>query len=381
MTVPDEQTEAAGVARGTHRNVALDGIRGLAVLLVSVSHASVPIVKLGGTVGVTVFFVLSGYLITTLLFTEQARRGAISLGKFYLRRVLRLLPALAVALVAGVVLVAVLGSGSGSGRAAAAAGVTLLYVNNIVRFNHVSVFPFGTYWSLSMEEQFYLVWPVLLILGRALRRRTFVVMCAVAAVASLAARFVGRIDTTAGYERAYYLPYTNAWALLIGVIVAAYLAEARPRVPAWTPNVALLGLIATATVLGLSSGLREHADPQTYLLRLIAGPIAAGFAILLIVSAVSGSASRTWMRHRILVYFGGISYGLYLWDGILDETLTNRFGGSSFKNLLFGSIATVLAVGAAALSRRYVEEPFLRLKDRLGADRHGDPAAAIDSPS
>ena len=138
----------------------LDGLRALAVVLVMGSHFNLPGFSSGGFVGVTLFFVLSGYLITSVLVAERHAIGSVSLRRFYLRRAARLLPALAVLLVVvGGSLVAMDAAG------VAAAGVTsaALYVSNLAVAAGVNTGPLEHTWSLAIEEQFYLVWPAVLL--------------------------------------------------------------------------------------------------------------------------------------------------------------------------------------------------------------------------
>jgi peptidoglycan/LPS O-acetylase OafA/YrhL len=158
--------------RTTARRAELDGIRCFAVLAVFMAHSGYHGFSFGA-LGVTVFFVLSGYLITTLLTNEWRRDGRFSFGRFYARRVLRLYPALIVLLVVGALFYRDLGDGgtfAGYLRAAAAAGLYFQdFVWGLTGSAHGG---FGNTWSLAVEEQFYIVWPLVLVglLGLGWRR-------------------------------------------------------------------------------------------------------------------------------------------------------------------------------------------------------------------
>lgn len=355
MTVTRDETSAFAPAGTDERNPALDGLRGLAVLLVTGSHAGIPVVRYGGTVGVTLFFVLSGYLITTLLLDERSLRN------FYVRRALRLLPALVTVLFGGTALA--LAFGFDPADTVFAAGATFFYVNNFSPWFDRPMGPFANLWSLSMEEQFYLLWPlVLLLAGRARSRRVLVATVVVAAV-SLVARFAGPVTTREGYRAAAELPHYNAWALLAGCALALALARGwRPRLPAAAPVAALLLVFAAASPMGLVTGLREDASATSYLLRLAAGPVAAVAAVVLLCHAAG--RGRTWspLCHPVLLFFGSISYALYLWHGVFDHVFGRQWGSTGLPGLAVGTASAALAVGVAVLSRRYVEAPFLRRK-------------------
>jgi peptidoglycan/LPS O-acetylase OafA/YrhL len=202
---------------------ALDGLRGIAILSVLGSHVS-PSIVVGGGAGVDLFFVLSGFLITCLLVAEWDRNERISLSKFYARRALRLFPALFVYLVGCYVLAAIFQQGAP--REATQKGVfyALFYVANWARVNHVSLGLAETTWSLSIEEQFYIFWPLLLILGlKYLSRRTLVkVVLALVAVVTL--HRLGLAMRGADYARVYNGSDTRADGLLMGCALAMFVS-------------------------------------------------------------------------------------------------------------------------------------------------------------
>ncbi len=333
------------------------------MLLVTVSHAGVPLLKYGGIAGVTLFFVLSGYLITSILLREHDSTGAISLRSFYMRRVLRLLPALFVALAVGSVLFLALGESVKSTLFAAGAGS--LYMADIAGpLGWVHLGPFATYWSLAVEEQYYLVWPLLLLLLlRHARREWVIFFTLVLATASLASRFAGPITTPHGYGIASYFFTTNVWAILLGSALALFLTvRKRVALPPWAPMSAAIVLLSASSVLGLRHGLHDQANATTYIVRLGVAPIAAACGLVLVLACLD--ATPTWVNLPILRFFGRISYALYLFMGILDYTFGRLIGDSGFRGLVAGSISAVLATGLAVVSWKYVESPFMRRKAR-----------------
>ena len=347
------------------RVLALDGVRGLAVLLVTISHAGFPLLKLGAPVGVTLFFVLSGYLITGLLLDEHTSSGRVELRRFYGHRALRLLPALFLLLAVWVPLALAVGR---SGTDVAHDGLAALFY-----FGNVTTWEVGDLahtWSLSLEEQFYLIWPAVLLLTlRRGNRRAVMAVATAGVVLSLGLRFLAfDWHTSTGYANAYYLPHTTAWAILAGVLLAAAVRE-WPAIlaPRHAVAVSLVGLLTAGSVLGMTDGV-VHSG-LNYGPRLVAGPIAAVFAIVLIWGVTTREAPG-WSVHPVTVFFGAISYGLYLWHGTLIGLVESVTGSGDFVHLAVGSGCAVAATAVAWASHRWVETPFLRLKDRDAPESH-----------
>jgi peptidoglycan/LPS O-acetylase OafA/YrhL len=122
----------------------------------------------------------------------------------------------------------------------------------------------------------------------------------------------------------------------------------------------------------LRTGFYEHATPTTYVVRLIVSPIAAVLAVVLVTDAVTTQHLSRIFTHRFLLFFGAISYALYLWHGILDHVLGAEFGSRGVRGLATGSTAALIAIVLAVLSYRFVERPFLLLKRRF--ERNDAPA-------
>lgn len=324
---------------------ALDGARAVAVALVFARHGF-PESTFPGGLGVDVFFVISGFLITRILLREYDRDGTIHLRQFYVKRLLRLYPAL---LLVVVVFVALWWLVSGSLRNnLLQSAVAVSYTSNIfVTLRESGLGHLGHTWSLAMEEQFYLVWPpiLLLLLRRRMRRQTIVLILAIAATASLA----GWILTGNDYP---YNPLTKAGALIIGCIAALMVAKK----PAQNTLLAYLGLaVITLAFIAESTGLLQ----RTWTMPLV---ILGVVPVILHLSFGRGIMVRG-LSARWIAYLGVISYGLYLWHYPIMWAL--RYS-STLPDFAVTAIALVLTFAAAALSFHFVERPALRLKERIG---------------
>jgi len=329
----------AGPAASSHFNYRseLDGIRGIAIALVVISHALHPtrILEGGGFVGVTLFFVLSGFLITSILVEEHRGTGQISLRRFYERRVRRLAPALIVFLAAFLAWSAVAGLDRGPDVLAA-----LFYVGDVVQASGGTLHELGHLWSLAVEEQFYMVWPLALIgllaLGRERPRAVMIVIVGFAIWRLIV--FVA----TLSWQRVYFGPDTVAVALLAGAAFAITpIRLDRPRV---------VGAAGLVVLLILASTLNHSTAPSATILLLLGIPLAAGASVALL----AGAASLTYLSSRPLAWLGGISYALYLWHTALNGVLELDYGWDVGPRLL----AIPLAVAISAMSLRFVERPF-----------------------
>ncbi|MCZ7527259.1 MAG: acyltransferase [Acidimicrobiia bacterium] len=345
---------------------ALDGVRGLSVLAVMGYHASLSFLK-GGFLGVDAFFVLSGFLITTLLMEEWRGRGGVSLRDFYARRALRLLPAVVLVLLAVAVYAAAFAE---RGEAAAIwpeAGSTLLYVANWFRV--FTDAPFGFHlthtWSLAIEEQFYVVWPLLLLglllLGLSRRARLGVAAAgaALSAVAMVALTGAGAHDIV----RAYYGTDTRAQSLLIGCVVG--LVATGGILPASARALRRLrtgALVGGAFVLVLWVGV-SLSSPFLYRGGFTLEALAVALVVTHLLVAPAGLAARA-LALGPLVWVGRVSYGLYLWHWPAFLVLSRDRLGLSFWPTTAVRVAVTFAL--AAVSFYAVERPMLALKARFG---------------
>lgn len=319
----------------------LDGLRGIAILLVIAFHFTGQ--PFGGGYGVDLFFVLSGFLITTLLLEERDATGRVSLGNFYVRRARRLFPALAALLCAYLVYNAILGR-----NAFATVADYGLYFGNIyfVVSHKADNTGLGHLWSLAQEEQFYLLWPcVLLIVARA-RRPVYLITALVLAL--VAYRFA-LILHGADMNRLYRAPDTHSEGLLLGAGLA-FLRQRGFGAGEWAGK---LGL--ALTIPPLLAGDWE-----------IGLPIFELGAVLLVAAAVGDTDIARGLSARPFVWLGTLSYSLYLWHFPV-------LWAFDANNRLVALAVTFLL---AWLSYRYVEQPFRRRRTRPESAVRPSPASA-----
>jgi peptidoglycan/LPS O-acetylase OafA/YrhL len=288
----------------------VEGLRGVAILLVLLFHGTS--VLPGGFIGVDVFFVISGFLITDLLLRELESTGTISLAAFYGRRMRRLLPAATVVLV--VVLAAsylVLPPLDRSTIMADGASAALFVSNIRFALNEGHYFtavstpsPFLHYWSLSLEEQFYLVWPFLLLVvarGRRVRRAAGVALLVLLGLSFAVGLALSYPPTTWGF---YALP-ARAWQFAAGGLIAAGAARL-----ARLPRPAALAL-GWAGVAVLVAALLVTGDSVPY--PGLAALLPTGAAVLMIVAGMRTDGAVRLLETRPIRFLGRISYSLYLW--------------------------------------------------------------------
>lgn len=324
---------------------ALDGLRGVAVALVVLCHLNIPALDAAGSVGVTIFFTLSGFLITALLFEERRRTGRIDLLAFFLRRARRLLPAL----MAVVGTVALLGE-LGVRAAVVPSGVesVLLYVGNWSLAAGGGLGPLDHTWSLSVEEQFYVLWP-LLFLAFARSARALILVAGGLSLYAVAARLV-LWDDGDGWQRIYYGTDTHADGLLVGCLLAIVLEfrrDGRSR-PAST---AVL-LVAASLFGAVGDGLGR------FVLSATAVPVLTA-AIIFCVARGEGVA---WLSWRPLTAVGRRSYGLYLWHWPIFLAFGKYAQGPWAVPVAVAMVAIAWVV--TLLSWRYIEWPFLNRPSR-----------------
>ncbi len=346
----------------------LDGLRALAVLAVLAYHLDIGWAQ-GGLLGVGVFFTLSGYLITDLLL-EQFSGGGIRLGQFWLRRARRLLPALFVMLVVVTAWItlfepAELNSLRGAvGSAAAYVSNWWLIFQDIPYVDSFSApSPLGHLWSLAIEEQFYLVWPFVLLLGLRyvkepggrvrvrLRLSALTLALAAVSVALMALLYRSGLDST----RVYDGTDTRAFGLLIGAALAMVWPAGRLSSPVTVTARRILDAAGMAglAVIGLLIWRTDYYSAFLY----PAGLVLLSVATALVVAALAHPAARLGhaLGWRPLRWIGVRSYGIYLWHFPVIA-LTTPFPDPGF-DLLRATLQTAATIGLAALSWRYVEEP------------------------
>jgi peptidoglycan/LPS O-acetylase OafA/YrhL len=320
VLAPRARTDAADFAYRPD----LDGLRAVAVGLVILTHAHWPWTNNGGDAGVTAFFVLSGYLITGILQRQLEREGSVRVADFYRRRVTRLAPAL-LGLLAFTVAIGLWVGWVSDWRLGVVS--CLVYVSNWVQVAGVPIGPLGHTWSLAIEEQFYLVWPAVMILARA--RIAWTVVLGVPAMTLL------RVTATGPFE--YFSTVTRADAILLGCGLAVWQ-------PSWSPRVAAAGVV---TLVGAALMIPAENHDLAILVAMLAS------------AAVIGGRLDALGR---LAPIGLRAYSLYLWNW----PMTLLFGS-------FGLLATVMTVLVAEISFRLLEAPVLH-RGRRPRSRHAEPA-------
>jgi peptidoglycan/LPS O-acetylase OafA/YrhL len=345
------------------RVAALDGVRGIAIAAVVGLHAFAWPVN--GVRGVDIFFVLSGFLITTLLMNEWDANGSVRFRAFYARRARRLLPALALTIV-GYMAVAVI-TDHHIRQAAVASLVAGTYTTNLIGFtSHPNLGgPLSHTWSLAAEEQFYLVWPVVLFLVFRGRRRPAIclLLAAIAAVA-VEQRVLPGMTTNMTQWRLTGAPDTRSTGLAMGCLCALCVPELS-RLPASARSAGRLVVpLALAMVaLGLFAGGFDFYRMGGLTFFCVA------VAALLVNATTETSLTARVLSLAPLVWLGRISYSLYLYH----FPILIAFGAPANRSLSRRVLAIELSVLAAFLSFRYVEQPILR----RGRSRVPSPAPPV----
>lgn len=344
---------SGGAAR---RIEGLDLLRGLAILLVLIRHSWPETVGTAGMVGVVTFFSLSGYLITGLLVSDLTRFGRVRYSRFYRNRALRLLPALIFMLVGFAIVSLIWNPLEDRTQVLRSVIVALTYTMNIP-FNHGSE-ALSHLWTLATEEQFYLVWPIVLALAIRFRK------VALALITSAAVIIVALIATMALTEptiwRIYPLP--TSWCIAMVIGAGGYFVM--PRLSSWSRSLGsgrhYFSGAMLLVLICLSALPEAKGSPLTYLL---VGPIAAGATVALIPQLNEWrTIPAKWLTP--LRGLGQISYAAYLWNYPI-HTWLNATSDLPAR----GVLVIALTLAAATASWFIVERPASRLKERW--DRAG----------
>jgi peptidoglycan/LPS O-acetylase OafA/YrhL len=386
----DPRQPAAAPAE-TVRVRGLDGLRALAVAAVVAYHLGARWLP-GGFLGVDLFFVISGYLITSLLTAECRRSGRFRLRAFWIRRARRLLPALWVVLTAAACAATLTGGDAWAGlRGNALAALT--YSSNWWQIAQRDTYfaQFGArpvlqhLWSLAVEEQFYLLWPLLLWLVMALlRRQRHQALCAIV-LALVSFTAMGLLYTPdADPSRVYYGTDTHGGALLLGAAAALLLPLARAATLRGQDRLRAMDVLAATglVVLACAAALFDGTGPVPFRGGLA---LACAAAVALTVAAAAPGRVGRALSWRPLVWVGRRSYGIYLWHWPVIATAANTLPDAATSTTV--RIAELAATAAlAAASFRLLEEPVVRLgvrgyldalRTRSRADAAGHPRRAL----
>ena len=354
----------------------LDGLRGLAVIAVVLYHFF-PSLLPGGYLGVDLFFVLSGFLITSLLVREFRTSGTISLKDFWVRRFRRILPAAVSVLVMCTALVAWIGGDLAVGLRQQFLG-TLFFVNNWTQIatsqsyfadNEIQVF--AHYWSLAVEEQFYVIWPLLItgvfLISRRKPRRLPILVAAVLAIGSavsMALLYVPGEDPT----RVYYGTDTHAFGLLTGAVLSLLMTSTKsdPQADSWAAagkaESRIAGIIGTVALIGYGAQLFLMPDDAeiTYRGGLF---LTSVLGVLMVWGVVREYGPMTPLfRTKVMRWFGQRSFSLYLWHWPVIMMLKALFEGNqnSDKSWILGLVAVPISLLLSEISYQFIENPFRR---------------------
>jgi peptidoglycan/LPS O-acetylase OafA/YrhL len=350
--------------------VGLDGVRAIAVIAVVLYHADVAWMP-GGFLGVDVFFVLSGFLITSLLLVELDRTGRLDFRQFYLRRARRLLPALFAMLAVTALLVATIAYDAAAAFRRDVPGALLYYSNWLAIITDTSYFEFvgrppmlKHLWSLAVEEQFYLLWPGVVLLVHRWRGARAVGWVALGgALLSTAAMAIGSVlgDMPGSHDpsRLYFGTDTHAMGVLLGAALAVVWRPGRTA-PVLAPQAR--AVITGAGIAGLALlvlSFTRIGEFSTFLYRGGFLVVAAISAVVVAAAAHRGVPFGRWIGIRPMRWIGERSYGIYLWHWPLF--LVTRPGiDLPVDGLPAFGLRIALLLGVAELSYRYIEMPVRR---------------------
>ncbi len=339
----------------------IDGLRALAVLPVVAFHAGLHAVR-GGFVGVDVFFVISGFLITQQMFAEITD-GRFSILSFYERRIRRILPALVAVLAATFVLGLIYCLPSEMTDLSKSLIAAALSVSNVFFYFGSGYFdspagakPLLHTWSLAVEEQFYLFWPLFLILAHRFVGRRVLILTAILSGASFVASLVG---TSQFPIATFYLPFTRIWELAAGGMLSLN------AVPVVLGKITRNILSAAGLVLILGSVLLT--DSNLPFPGILALPPCAGAVFIILAGRDGPTFVGRLLSLRPITFIGAISYSLYLWHWpvvVFQKNYAFLSSGLSDRNSKI--LIVVVSIFIAIVSWKFIEEPFRRGPHRPG---------------
>lgn len=343
-----------------HRRIeGLDVLRGVAVLMVLLRHSWPDVFDGGGIVGVVIFFTLSGYLITGVLMSDLRKQGKVQYGRFYRNRAIRLLPALAFLLVVFAIVEGFFNLLGTREEVLRSLVVSATYTMNIPVFDHGSE-SLSHLWTLANEEQFYLIWPLVLALGVRFKRLRLI--CVVAVIGLLLLSLAAVAVSAPNFGRLYTLPTTWTIAMLIGAAGQLFKASLDRALQGARLNI--LASISGALLVGLVFVPDAKDLAVTYLV----GGFVVGALTLIVIWAVRNVQTVPSVI-RPLLWLGTISYAAYLWN----LPVVSWFRGADLN--FWPATAFVATIAMATISWWLVERPFSRLKIRLDARIRRSPGS------
>ncbi|SDE41075.1 acyltransferase family protein [Glycomyces harbinensis] len=343
----------------------IQGLRAVAVTLVLLSHAGFAFAA-GGYVGVDVFFVLSGFLITSLLVKEVFDTGKISIAGFYARRARRILPAASVVTIATVIGAWLWFPVTRLEAVMQDAFTVIIYVVNYRFIAQETEYlnadqmpsPFQQYWSLAVEEQFYLVWPLLLLglllLVKRNPRRLVSTGIAVAAGVFALSLVLSALITEQSQPTAYYAAHTRAWELAAGALLALTLPGLKktPKFLAWALGIGGLAAIVAAGVV--------YSDTTPFPGYTALLPVLGTMLVITAGTAAGGSPVSSLLATGPFQFVGKISYSLYLWHWPILILIPLAIDAE--PSILLNVVLLLGTIAVAQFSYRYIEEPVRRAK-------------------
>ena len=354
------------MAAGPGHIPSLDGLRAVSILIVMMSHFVNRNLFPGG-LGVYIFFVISGFLITRLLFAERKLTGGVSLPRFYLRRALRLYPVVLVYTVIVVFALTCLGLLRNPLEPVSA---LLYFANYLHRDIHAWTSPFEIFWSLSVEEHFYLLLPATLLLSRTPGRLLWIVIAVCVGCLALrvgvAARHPEWIPTATFYMRTEY----RLDSLAFGVVIACLCESARGR--EWLLRLAhplYLGLALLVILFALV--FRDPFFRET----LRYSCLGAAISLIVVFVVFRGGWIAAVLNSRPLVTLGVLSYSLYVWHFVVHTSLKMAF--PAMTKLVEAPLGMGLSLLLAFVSYYGLEKPALRLRAKLQAPRRSPAQPAM----
>lgn len=353
---------------------ALDGVRALAVLAVFAAHLELPLAE-GGWLGVDLFFVLSGFLITSILLHERESTGGIALCRFYIRRLLRLYPALLTMLAFSAICATTIVTDHSIGTFSIAATIAGSYTMDLaILVTGTGDFGALTHtWSLAVEEQFYLLWPLALLV--ILRSGRSVVRWAIGGAAVSLAILGYLLATTAitpgQTPLPYFYPHTRAYELLLGCALGAWVSSRnRCASSRWPTTVAGTGCLGILVVVGIvDAGGTRVMFPAIALAGVFSCMVIGGLAC-----GAQGPLGQL-LSLRPVVALGKISYGIYLWHLPVLWVISHRLVA---PRPVLVSLSLVVSIGAAAACDRWIERPFRRIRDAM-TDSQGSNVVRLET--